>query len=125
MNTEPRMLQPPTDARTFDVYGRLLNDREGFGLIDFALMAPMLAFLMLGGIETGRYVVRATNTGVSAAIDPSGRLILRLPSFEVAHGQATVRMMGGHTPYLRLRDGPAVAVAVVLVVLGAVLGRRR
>lgn len=27
MNTEPRLLQPPTDARTFDVYGRLLNDR--------------------------------------------------------------------------------------------------
>ena len=27
MTTEPRLLQPPTDVRTFDVYGRLLNDR--------------------------------------------------------------------------------------------------
>ncbi len=27
MTSEPRMLQPPTDARTFDVMSRLLNDR--------------------------------------------------------------------------------------------------
>lgn len=76
-------------------------------------------------IETGRYVVRATNTGVSAVVDPSGRLILELPSFEVAHGQATVRMMGGDTPYLRFRDAPAIAIAVVLIVLGGLRARQR
>jgi apolipoprotein N-acyltransferase len=34
--------------------------------------------------ETGRYLLRATNTGISAIIDERGRVVQRSPQFEVA-----------------------------------------
>ncbi len=36
---------------------RLCRACEGVSLIEFAMMAPIITFLMLGGIETGRYVL--------------------------------------------------------------------
>ena len=36
---------------------RLCRACEGVSLIEFAMMAPVITFLMLGGVETGRYVL--------------------------------------------------------------------
>ncbi len=36
----------------------------------------------LRGIETGRYIVRSAKTGISAVIDPTGRVIKRLDLFK-------------------------------------------
>ncbi|MFT4542096.1 MAG: apolipoprotein N-acyltransferase [Planctomycetota bacterium] len=41
-------------------------------------MAHMVAFSKLIAIETGRSVVRATNSGISCVIDPNGRLVAEL-----------------------------------------------
>ncbi len=50
--------------------------------------------------ETGRYMLRATNTGVTAIIDERGHVIGRVPQFVVAvlEGQAQGRT--GSTPYI-------------------------
>jgi apolipoprotein N-acyltransferase len=49
--------------------------------------------------ETGRYMLRATNTGVTAIIDDGGHVVGRVPQFVVAvlEGQAQGRK--GSTPY--------------------------
>ncbi len=50
--------------------------------------------------ETGRYMLRATNTGVTAIIDERGHVVGRVPQFVVAvlEGQALGRT--GSTPYV-------------------------
>jgi apolipoprotein N-acyltransferase len=75
-------------------------------------------------LETGRPLLRATNTGVTSAIDHRGREIARLPWF--TRGILEVEAAGrqGVTPYVRWGDGPAAALALVLLAAAAVGARR-
>ena len=68
-------------------------------------------------LETGRWMVRATNTGASAAIDPSGRVVTRLAPFTAGTLVATIEPRGGLTPYARWGNVPAVVLALLLVVI--------
>ncbi len=52
--------------------------------------------------EAGRYLLRAANTGVTAVIDPQGRIVDTLPQFRVGVLKATVRGYTGATPYARV-----------------------
>ena len=53
-------------------------------------------------LETGRWMVRATNTGVTAAIDERGRVVSRLPNFTKGTLVASVVPRSGSTPYVAL-----------------------
>jgi apolipoprotein N-acyltransferase len=66
--------------------------------------------------EAGRYLLRATNTGVTAVIDDRGNVEQTLPQFKPAVLKATVRGFDGATPYARVGNW-----LVVLLALGAVL----
>ena len=68
--------------------------------------------------EAGRYLLRATNTGVTGVVDDAGRVEATLPQFKPAVLKATVRGFEGATPYARVGNW-----AVVLLALGAVLAR--
>jgi apolipoprotein N-acyltransferase len=79
-------------------------------------------------LETGRYMVRATNTGVTAIIDHRGRVVSQLPQFTegVLHGTAQPR--SGTTPYIGLGNAPVIAgcaLACIVVLLIAIRPRRR
>ena len=50
-------------------------------------------------LETGRWMVRATNTGVTAAIDEKGRVVSRLANFTQGTVVANVVPRAGMTPY--------------------------
>lgn len=52
-------------------------------------------------VETGRFLLRATNTGISAVIDPSGRIINKSVQFEDDVVRATISPYSGVTPYVR------------------------
>ena len=52
--------------------------------------------------ELGRYMVRATNTGATAAIDPHGRITAQLPADTAAVLTAAVEGRSGQTPYMKL-----------------------
>jgi apolipoprotein N-acyltransferase len=69
-------------------------------------------------VETGRYLVRAANTGISGVVDPYGRIVVQSPLFETGTWVGEVRWLDGTTPYVRMGD--AVAWACMLVT-GAVL----
>jgi apolipoprotein N-acyltransferase len=65
-------------------------------------------------IETGRPMLRATNTGITSAIDHSGRSLARLPWFTRANLEVRVTGREGATPYMRAGDAAADAAAAAL-----------
>ena len=65
-----------------------------------------LRLAQLRAIEHRRYLVRATNSGVSAIIDPVGRVVASTAVGRRENLRATVHMMRGWTPYGRLGDWP-------------------
>jgi apolipoprotein N-acyltransferase len=73
--------------------------------------------------ETGRPMLRATNTGISAIIDYTGRVLARSPQFKEAVVTGTITPRQGATPYVLLGDTPVV-VLTVLYLLVAGLFRR-
>ncbi len=75
-------------------------------------------------IEAGRYLLRSTNTGISAVIAPDGSVEQTIPQFETAVLTATVRPLAGSTPYARLGDWP-VLTAVIAALGLAWAGRGR
>jgi apolipoprotein N-acyltransferase len=76
-------------------------------------------------METGRWVVRSTNTGATAVIDPQGRVVSRLPWFTAGTLTAEVTPMAGMTPYAYVGNWPAVLAALVMLVLATRSARRR
>jgi apolipoprotein N-acyltransferase len=77
----------------------------------------------LRAIEEGLPIVRAANTGVSAVIDPYGRIVARLGLGLEGVLDAALPAPASVTPYSRFGDWPA----VLLVALGLalVIGRRK
>jgi apolipoprotein N-acyltransferase len=74
-------------------------------------------------IEEGLPLVRAANTGVSAVIDPLGRLVRTLPLGTEGVLDSALPQPIAPTPYVRFRDGPAGL--VMFAALALVLWRRR
>jgi len=77
----------------------------------------------LRALETGRPLLRATNTGITSAIGHDGHEIARLPWFTRGILEVDVTGRQGVTPYVRVGDWGAVVVAVVLLMLAIVAGR--
>jgi apolipoprotein N-acyltransferase len=60
-----------------------------------------LQIARLRAAEAGRWLLRATNTGVTAVIDPRGRVAQTVPQFEATVLKHTVQGYTGATPYVR------------------------
>ncbi len=90
-----------------------------------ASLAPHqhLEIARVRALETGRPLLRATNTGISAIIDPHGTVTARSAQFqpEVVHGR--VVPMQGSTPFVRFGNRPVLALCA-LSLLAAFLTRR-
>jgi len=74
-----------------------------------------LAFYVFRAVETDRFVLRAANTGVSAVINPRGRITTRTLIFEEAILKGTFSMRDGQTFYVRYGDYFLLACFVVLI----------
>ncbi len=66
-------------------------------------------------LESGRYLLRATNTGITAAISPEGRIISQAPMFQQAAITAEITPMAGATPYVRFGDKAVVILLIFLL----------
>lgn len=53
----------------------------------------------LRAIETGRYIVRSANTGISSVIDPLGNVKEKLGALECGYVVSTVHLRSSTTPY--------------------------
>lgn len=61
-------------------------------------------------LETGRYLLRSTNTGVSGIISQRGKVLNTMPAYEEGVVTGQMEILSGSTPYVRLGN--------YLVVLG-------
>ena len=68
-------------------------------------------------LETGRYMVRVTNTGLTGFVSPDGRIVKQAPLYTATTLTDKVIPMGGLTPYARWGDR---AVFACLLMLAAV-----
>jgi apolipoprotein N-acyltransferase len=75
--------------------------------------------------ETGRYLLSATNNGVTAIVDNRGKAVSVAPQFEVAVLTGTVEPRKGATPYVRLGNFPVIAVMGLLLAAAALSGGKR
>ena len=66
-------------------------------------------------LETGRYMIRSTNTGITSFIGPHGEVIKQLPQFEVGVLKAKVQPMSGSTPFVRWGDALIVTFCSLLL----------
>ena len=86
-----------------------------------ASLAPHqhLQISRMRALETGRYMLRATNTGATAVIDAQGRVTAQLAPFTVGALVSTAQAYSGATPYVRFGDWPAVLLSLALLAWGA------
>jgi apolipoprotein N-acyltransferase len=75
--------------------------------------------------ETERYLLRATNTGISAIIGSRGEVVSRSRLFEQAVLTAQIVPLAGATPFVRFGNAAVVAIALSLVLMGARAARGR
>lgn len=89
-------------------------------------IGPMqhLQMAQMRALEARRWMIRATNNGVSALIDPRGKISATVPQFQQAVLRGSVLPMQGLTPYLRWQSWPLI-VLCLLCLLPAVLQRKR
>jgi apolipoprotein N-acyltransferase len=74
--------------------------------------------------ETGRPMLRATNTGISALIDEQGRVSAQSSQFETAVVTGEVEPRQGATPYVRWGNIPVVVLCAGLLLAAGFLRRR-
>lgn len=73
--------------------------------------------------EASRYMLRATNNGITVIIDPRGAIVQRIAQFQPAVLSATVQPRSGLTPYATWGNVPVVLLS--LAGLGIVLAIQR
>ncbi len=66
-------------------------------------------------LESGRYLLRAANDGISAIVGPHGEVLATAPEFVPAVLSGTVAPMAGLSPYARAGNWPVLALAWILV----------
>ena len=60
-------------------------------------------------LESGRMMLRATNTGLTAIIDAQGRVLASLPLFQTGSLGGMIQGYAGSTPYVRWGNTPILA----------------
>lgn len=79
-----------------------------------------LQMARMRAIETGRYLLRATNTGISAIIDEKGKIVGKTRQFEPDAVATRVPLYTGSTLYVLAGDIPIVTLCLVLLVIARI-----
>lgn len=98
-----------------------LSSDSWFGDSDASSLHLMLA--RLRAVEHRKYFLRATTTGDTVLIAPTGEIEWRLPPRQYSAGTVQAHWMSGKTWYSRIGDGPWRLAAVVFVGMLVLPGR--
>jgi apolipoprotein N-acyltransferase len=66
-------------------------------------------------LESGRYVLRATNSGITAIINPFGEVVSQIPQFEPSVLRGEAFAMEGETPFMKIGYAKLLWFATVLL----------
>lgn len=75
-----------------------------------------LQMARMRALETGRYMLRGTNNGVTAVIDNKGQIRGDIPQFEREVLTGELRTVSGNTPFMLTGSWPVLTLAAILVV---------
>ena len=103
--------------------GVLVNVSNDAWFGDSASPHQHLQMAQMRAIEAGRYLLRATNTGVSAIIDEKGNIIGKTKQFEADAVATKVPLFTGSTVYVLFGDKPIVILSLILLLLVLLLGK--
>jgi apolipoprotein N-acyltransferase len=98
--------------------GVLVNSTNLAWFGDTIALDQHLQIARMRSLETGRPMLRATNTGTTAAIDAHGNVIGRLPPYTAGSLDVTVQGTSGNTPYVTSGNNTVLAVALLLLAFG-------
>ena len=78
-------------------------------------------FSQMRALETGRWMLRSTNTGVTAAINDKGEIVKALPQFVRGVLEVEVQPRAGTTPYVIWQDKVTLGLLLLAIATGCVL----
>ena len=84
---------------------------------DSAASEQHLQISQMRAQETGRYMLRATNTGVTAIVDQRGRVVKSAPQFTATVVDGSVQGFSGSTPYVWWGNWPFLGIAMAMLLL--------
>ncbi len=91
---------------------------------DSIALPQHLQISQMRAIETGRPMLRATNTGATAVIDPTGKIVAQLPPFRNGVLTASVQGYSGLTPYVVTGNAFIVLAVFAMLIAGWYIARR-
>ena len=100
-----------------------LSNTAWFG--DSLAQPQHLQIAQMRALETGRIMLRATNTGMTAVVGPRGHVEQVLPPFVEGALTAQVRGYSGATPYVRWGNYAALLLALIGLLVPLAGSRRR
>ena len=93
----------------------VVTDDSWFG--DSFASKQHLQIAQMRALETGKYLLFSTNTGISAIIQPDGRLQATLPAFEQGVLTGKIYAMLGNTPLTVISNHVILILCLVLMLL--------
>lgn len=84
-----------------------------------------LQMVQMRSIETGRWFMRATNTGVTAIINDKGNIVAKAPAFERTVLRGEIQSRVGNTPFMRWGSYPILALAALLLLISWLVRKTR
>jgi apolipoprotein N-acyltransferase len=84
-----------------------------------------LQISQMRALETGRPMLRSTNTGTTAVIDPKGRVVAKLAPYTQGALSASVQGMQGVTPYILAGNWLIVTLTLMLIGTAGFLSRKK
>jgi apolipoprotein N-acyltransferase len=115
---------PQEVLRSLPAATLLLNVSEDAWFGDSLGPHQRLQMARMRALESGRPMLRAANTGVSAVIDDHGEVVAQTPQFVTDVLVAKVQPMQGATPYVRVGNWAAIGLAVLMLAGGGLAVRR-
>ncbi|MDR6420138.1 apolipoprotein N-acyltransferase [Paraburkholderia phenoliruptrix] len=102
--------------------GVLVNSTNLAWFGDTIALDQHLQIARMRSLETGRPMLRATNTGMTAAIDANGKVLGKLTPYTIGSLDVTVQGTAGRTPYVTSGNNTVLAVSLLLLAFGFAFG---